>query len=169
MGHSFDRTAPLSNGAAGRAQAPAGDDHLLARPLPAPYQLAIEGMPFQLTVLDGTDAAGPTGGAGAAPRDSRLAPQTWFSVALSAATKKRYLYLVQKDAQTGVVDLLLLCDRQSLEGDPPALGLRMPPHGAWLRALVDGCVHVLASDLVLNRKSVTAWIGGRDPTARRQT
>ena len=136
------------------------DDHLLARPLPAPYQLAIEGMPFQLTVLDGTSAT---------LHDHRLAPQTWFSVAIAAATKKRYLYLVQKDAQTGVVELLLLCDRQSLEGDPPVLGLRMPPHGAWLRALVDGCVHVLASDLVLNRKSVTAWIGGCEPTTRRQT
>lgn len=148
MGHSVDRTAPPF----------AGDDHLLARPLPAPYQLAIEGMPFQLTVRDGTNAA---------PHDSRhpIAQHAWFSVALSASTRKRYLYLVQKDAGTGVVELLLLCDRSELAGDP--LGMRLPPSGAWLRAAVDGSVHVLASDLVLSRTSITAWIGGCEPPARR--
>jgi hypothetical protein len=29
--------------------------------------------------------------------------------------------------------------------------------------VVDGSVYVLASDLVLSRKSITAWIGGDEP------
>jgi hypothetical protein len=40
---------------------------------------------------------------------------------------------------------------------------RLPPSGAWLRAVVDGTVHVLTSDLVLTRKAITAWIGGHEP------
>ncbi|HEY0193508.1 MAG TPA: hypothetical protein VGC42_20465 [Kofleriaceae bacterium] len=132
------------------------DDHLLARPLPAPYQLAIEGLPFQLTVLDGD--------AGVA-RDSRLpiAAASQFTLALLASTRKRYLYLVQKATATGLVELILLCDRSELAGEPPALGLRVPPGGAWLRAAVDGRVHVMASDLVLSHRSITAWIGGCEP------
>ena len=123
--------------------------------LPPPYQLAIEDTPFQMTVLDDQ-----------APRDydcdCALVPSVWFSVTLAASTKKRYLYLVQKETSTDLVVLILLFDRASSGGD--SQGFRLPESGAWLRAVVEGTVYVLASDLVLSRKSITAWIGGHEPT-----
>src|ERR1041384_213533 len=64
--------------------------------LPPPYQLAIEDAEFQLTVLD--DGAPHGHDAGCA-----IAPPTWFSVALTAPTRKRYLYLVQKETDTGLI------------------------------------------------------------------
>ncbi|HEU4732321.1 MAG TPA: hypothetical protein VFT22_30715 [Kofleriaceae bacterium] len=122
--------------------------------LPPPYQLAIEDTPFRITVLDDP-----------VPRDhdceSALAPATWFSVTLSGSTRKRYLYLVQSETDTGLVVVILLFDRTAATSG--AGELRLPPSGAWMRAVVDGTVHVLASDLVLTRKSITAWIGGREP------
>jgi hypothetical protein len=121
--------------------------------VPPPYQLAIEDMPFAITVLEDR-----------APRehdgDAALAAATWFSVTLTASTRKRCLYLVQSETDTGFVVLILLFDRTAVTGDD---ALRIPPNGAWLRAVVDGTVRVLASDLALTRKSITAWIGGRDP------
>jgi hypothetical protein len=126
----------------------------LTEALPPPYQLAIEDTPFQMTVLDDH-----------VPRDCdcdrALLPPAWFSVTLQASTKKRYLYLVQKETDTGLVVVILLYDRSALAEDTH--GLRLPPSGAWLRAVVDGAVYVLASDLVLSRKSITAWIGGHEP------
>jgi hypothetical protein len=83
-------------------------------------------------------------------------------VALPAPPNKRYLYLVQQEADTGLIVLLLLFD-QSSAGEPRG-ALRLPPSGAWLRAVVEGTVYVLASNLVLSRKSITAWLGGSDPT-----
>lgn len=121
--------------------------------LPPTYQLAIEDVEFQMTVLD--DGAPRNHDAGCA-----VVPPTWFSVALSAPTRKRYLYLVQKETDTGLIVVIMLFDR-SAAGE--ATDLRLPSSGAWLRAVVDGTVYVLASDLVLPRKSITAWIGGREP------
>jgi hypothetical protein len=125
-----------------------------ATPLPPPYQLAIEDMPFQLTVLEDH-------GPHAYDHDCALIPPTWFSLVLTAPTAKRYLYLVQQERETDIVVLILLFDRRTspVDGD----GLQLPPSGAWLRAVVDGAVYVLASDLVLTRKAITAWIGGHEP------
>jgi hypothetical protein len=133
------------------------DRHAFARTaeLPAPYQLAIEDTPFQLTLLDDV------------PRDCdcdcAVLPATWFSVTLMAPTKKRFLYLVQKESDTGIVVLILLFDRSAIAED--TRGMRLPPSGAWMRAVVDGAVYVLASDLVLSRRSIAAWIGGNEPPA----
>jgi hypothetical protein len=125
-----------------------------AAALPAPYQFAIEDTAFHLTMLDDH-----------VPRDYEcdcaLMPSTWFSVTLSASTQKRYLYLVQHETDTDLVVLLLLFDRSV--GPCDSDGLRLPPSGAWLRAIVDGPVYVLATDLALTRKAITAWIGGREP------
>jgi hypothetical protein len=134
---------------------PATKHHLAHTPaLPAPYQLAIEDTEFRMTILEDH-----------VPRDydcdSALVPPTWFSVTLAAPTRKRYLYLVQEETDTGLIVLLLLFDRTSAADD--SQGMRLPPSGAWLRAIVEGTVYVLASDLVLSRKSITAWIGGREP------
>ena len=125
-----------------------------ATAVPPPYQLAIEDTSFQLTVLD---ELGPHDH----DCDYALVPPAWFSVTVTASTKKRYLYLVQKETTTGVVVLILLFDRAAAAGHSD--GLRIPSSGGWLRAIVNGAVYVLASDLVLNHKSITAWIGGHDP------
>jgi hypothetical protein len=90
-----------------------------------------------------------------------IIPATWFSVALAAPTGKRYLYLVQQEADTGLIVLLLLSDAGA--GGEHGNGLRLPPSSAWMRAVVEGTVYVLASDLVLSRKSITAWLGGSEP------
>jgi hypothetical protein len=128
-------------------------------PLPAPYQLAIEDIAFSLTVLDDRGMRDYAG-------HEALVPPTWFSVTLRAATDKRYLYLVQKESKTGLVVLVLLFDRhEHVAPLEHTHGMRMPTTGTWLRAVVDGTVHVLASDMMLNRKSITAWIGGHEPTS----
>jgi hypothetical protein len=122
--------------------------------LPPTYQLAIEDAEFQMTVLD-------DGVPRSHDSDCAVVPPTWFSVALGAPTRKRYLYLVQKETDTGLIVVILLFDRSAAGSE--AAGLRLPSSGAWLRAVVDGTVYVLASDLVLTRKAITAWIGGREP------
>lgn len=127
-----------------------------AAALPAPYQLAIEDTPFGLTVA-GDD------GACEHDADAPLEAGTWFSVAPRAKTKKRYLYLVQKASDTGIVALLLAFDRGALREDHDEL--RLPPGGARMRASVDGELYVLASDLVLTCRSIAAWIGGYEPPA----
>jgi hypothetical protein len=141
-------------------------------PLPPPYQLAIEDTPFQMTVLEDHVPRDYD-------RDCALIPPIWFSVTLTASTTKRYLYLVQQETDTGIAVLIMLFDRMAggtpggmAGGMPGAMpgaiggdsgGLRLPPSGAWLRAVVDGTVDVLASDLALSRKAITAWIGGHEP------
>jgi hypothetical protein len=130
----------------------------LTTSLPPSYQLAIEDTAFHMTILDDH-----------VPRDhdcdGALTPSTWFAVTLAASTKKRFLYLVQKETGTGLVVLIMLYDRAAATAVPTddTNGLRIPPSGAWMRAIVDGAVYVLASDLRLTRKSITAWIGGHEP------
>lgn len=127
--------------------------------VPAPYQLAIEDVEFHLMVLED-----------GAPRDldcdCAVVPPMWFSVALTAPTPKRFLYLVQKETDTGLIVVIMLFDRSAADGD--GNGLRLPSSSGWLRAVVDGTVYVLASDLVLRRKAITAWIGGHEPTTPSQ-
>jgi hypothetical protein len=122
--------------------------------LPPPYQLAIEDIEFRLTVLDDRAARGHDA-------DCAIVPPMWFSVALTAPVQKRYLYLVQKETDTGLIVVIMLFDRSDGRGGSD--GLQLPASGAWLRAVVDGTVYVLASDLVLSRKRITAWIGGHEP------
>ncbi|MBC7976111.1 MAG: hypothetical protein H7138_14150 [Myxococcales bacterium] len=125
-----------------------------ATSLPAPYQLAIEAVAFELTVLDDRGARTSDG-------DRELFPATWFSVTLTAPIEKRYLYLVQQETGTGLLVLILMFDRTAAPEE--RCDLRLPPSGAWLRAVVDGPVYVITSDLVLSRKSITAWLGSDEP------
>lgn len=122
--------------------------------VPPPYQLAIEDAEFHMTVLEDCG-----------PRDHdfdcAVVPPTWFAVTLTAAIQKRFLYLVQKETDTSLIVVIMLFDRSATDHDGD--GLRLPASGAWLRAVVDGTVYVLASDLVLSRKAITAWIGGLEP------
>ncbi|MEO7731325.1 MAG: hypothetical protein ABIY55_10155 [Kofleriaceae bacterium] len=111
-------------------------------------------MPFELTVLDDR-------GARSYDADRDVPPATWFSVTLTAPIQKRYLYLVQQASDTGLLVLILLFDRAAAR--EPTSDLRLPPSGAWLRAMVDGAFSVITSDLVLSRKSITAWLGSDEP------
>jgi hypothetical protein len=90
-----------------------------ARALPKPYQLAIEDVPFQMTVLDNHVSR---------DRDctAEVRPPTWFSVTLTAPIEKRYLYLVQKETDTGRIVLIMLFDRTGATDEP----IRLPPSGA---------------------------------------
>jgi hypothetical protein len=123
--------------------------------LPPPYQFAIEDAAFQMKILDDR-------GARDYDCECALLPPVWFSVTLTVPTRKRFLYLVQQETATGLVVLLMLYERDT-GADAERHDLRLPPSGAWLRAVVDGTVHVLTSDLVLSRKAITAWIGGHEP------
>src|SRR6185369_16307248 len=71
----------------------------LTAALPPPYQLAIEDTPFRMTVLDDHVQRDYD-------CDCALLPPVWFSVTLTASTKKRFLYLVQKETDTGLVVLI---------------------------------------------------------------
>jgi hypothetical protein len=124
-----------------------------AAAVPPPYQLAIEEPAFHMTVLEDHLARDYDS-------DCAIVPPTWFSVTVTSPVQKRYLYLVQKETDTGLIVVILLFDRSAASGDG---ALRLPPSGAWLRAVVDGTVYVLASDLALTRKAITAWIGGHEP------
>lgn len=136
-------------------RAPASKHYLShSAALPPPYQLAIEDAEFRMTVLEDGEPHDRE-------CDSTIVPPCWFSVALSAPPSKRYLYLVQQEANTGLIVLLLLFDR-SAAGEH-STGLRLPSSGAWMRAVVEGAVHLMASDLVLSHRSITAWLGGSEP------
>jgi len=125
--------------------------------LPPPYQFAIEDAAFQMKILDDR-------GARDYDCDCALLPPIWFSVTLTEPTRKRFLYLVQQETATGLVVVIMLYDRGAVsDGTDEGRDLRLPPSGAWLRAVVDGTVHVLTSDLSLSRKAITAWIGGHEP------
>lgn len=124
--------------------------------LSPPYQRAIEDAEFHMTVLE--DHVPHTYAS-----DCTLVPPTWFSVTLTAPTPKRYLYLVQKETDTGMIVVIMMFDRSAASGEGG--DLRLPQSGAWLRAVVDGTVYVLASDLELTRKAITAWFGGHEPPA----
>src|SRR5262245_42542006 len=104
---------------------PATRLHVTHTALPAPYQLAIEEAEFRMTILEDN-----------VPRDydcdSALVPPTWFSVTLVAPTQKRFLYLVQKETDTGLIVLLLLFDRSAAPDDG---NLRLPSSASWLRAI----------------------------------
>src|SRR5215813_11987003 len=82
--------------------------------LPPSYQLAIEDAEFQMTVLE--DGAPRSCDPGCA-----VVPPTWFSVALTAPTRKRYLYLVQKETDTSLIVVILLFDRGAAGGDGDGL------------------------------------------------
>lgn len=130
---------------------------LVHAPAPAaPYQLAIEDAAFHMTVLE--DHVPHTYAS-----DCAVVPPTWFSVTLTAPTPRRYLHLVQKETDTGMIVVIMMFDRGAAGGD--GSGQRLPQSGAWLRAVVDGTVYVLASDRVLTRKAITAWSGGHEPPA----
>jgi len=124
--------------------------------VPAPYQLAIEDTAFATAVLERH-----------VPRDfdcdQPLIAPAWFAVTVTGSTQKRFLYLVQHESDTGLIVILLLFDRTGHPGDTS--GLRLPASGGWLRAVVDGTLSVLASDLVLSHKAITAWAGAREPPA----
>ena len=83
-----------------------------------------------------------------------IAPPTLFALQLTAVTTRRYLHLIQKDASDQIV-LLAVIDGSG--------ATRMPPNPAWQRAVVDGTLHLLMSDLLLSRGDIVSVIGGHEP------
>jgi hypothetical protein len=120
--------------------------------------LVIDAVPVQLIVLD---ASGPL--AYDNPDDLQLGPPTLFAVAPVAPVARRYLYLLQQetDPESGFIVLLSIVDTSEVAGT------RVPPVGAWQRAIVRGTVHLLASDLELTREQIAAFIGGHEPPPQR--
>lgn len=81
-----------------------------------------------------------------------VGPPTWFALAPLEPTTRRYLYVLQKDESTGLIVLL-----QMMDG---AGAVRVPPANGWLRAVVEGTLHLIGSELLLNREDFVALIGG---------
>ena len=125
-----------------------------ASALEVPAKLDIEAVSAQLIVLD---ANGPR--TYDHPDELQVGPPTLFAVAPVVPTDKRYLYLLQKETkpETGYIVLLLVVDTR--EG----AGTRVPPAGAWQRAIIKGTVHLIASNLELTRDQIVAFMGGHEP------
>lgn len=123
-----------------------------ASAVPPPYQLAIEELGFVVTQFDPQAARDPVAG-------HTVSPPAWFAVELTSTTRKRYLYVVQHEAATGMIVVLLLVDRSPGGAEP----VRLPAAAGWLRAVVAGPVYVLASDLMLSQRAITAWAGASAP------
>lgn len=120
----------------------------------APGALPIESVPVQLIALE------PTGAQAYDNTDElQIGPPTLFAVAPLTAVARRYLYLLQQETEpdTGLVVLLSIVDTRD------AAATRVPPAGAWQRAIVPGTVHLLASDLELTREQIVAFMGGHEP------
>ncbi|MBK8255926.1 MAG: hypothetical protein IPK82_25075 [Polyangiaceae bacterium] len=120
---------------------------------------AITAPPFQLTVLEKN---GPRvlGGAG----DSfAVAPPTLFAATLLSPPEKRYLHLVQKTTHSPIADELGLIVFLAVNDCDESTTLRFPSAGTYLRAMVKGSVHVLASDKILTREQIIAHVGGHEP------
>lgn len=122
-------------------------------PAPLPPD-AIERVLVRLTVL------GPDGPQSFENGDDiSIKPPTLFAVEPRTPMTRRYSYLLQQETapNAGAVVLLLVFDAQS------ALPTRLPPAGAWQRAVVRGKVRLLASELQLTRAQIVSFIGGHEP------
>lgn len=108
----------------------------------------IVAIPFDLRILDGLDEA---------TFDGPVRPPTYFAVQLQGPLAKRFVHVIQKD-ERGWVVMMLLGDRESL-----GKVKRVPCDGAWLRAIVDGPVHVLGADIPLLRDEIAKYLGGHEP------
>jgi hypothetical protein len=106
------------------------------------FQLQVRGAGGTTTYADGAD-------------EIVVGPPTWFALVLAAATTRRYLHLVQREATSGQVVLLAMIDGSG--------ATRIPPAPGWQRAIVEGTVHAIASDLLLTRADIVALSGGHQP------
>ncbi len=84
-----------------------------------------------------------------------VAPPAWFALELLGPTTRRYLHLIQKEAATGLIVLMHLVDG--------AGATRVPAGNGWQRAVVEGSLHLIASDLLLSRPDIVELIGGHEP------
>ena len=84
-----------------------------------------------------------------------VGPPTWFALETVNPTARRYLHLIHKEASSGQIVLVHLTDG--------AGATRVPPANGWLRALVEGSLHLISSDLQLSRPDIVELIGGHEP------
>lgn len=117
---------------------------------------AIQVVPFNMKILD----SGVERSFDKRADEILIMPPTWFAVVLSAPVEKRYLHLIQMEAESRNVVIFLLADRTALGAGG---AVRLPQQGAWLRAITEGTIHVLAADVGLSRKQLIQAIGGRLP------
>jgi hypothetical protein len=128
------------------------------KPAPAPKagkatKAKIRAVAFHLEAFDGDNVV-PYDGPG---DEHTVEPPTWFAVVPETPPAERYVYVLQRELPSRRVVLDMLADT----GEQPAT--RIPPRGAWTRAIVDGTVHVLASDQALTRDDLSKYIGGHEP------
>jgi hypothetical protein len=117
---------------------------------------AIEAAPFSLKIIDG----GVERSFEKRADEITIMPPTWFAVALTAPVEKRYLHLIQMEKDSRKLVIFLLADRTALgAGD----AVRLPAQGAWLRAIVEGTIHVLVADVGLSRAQIVKALGGHQP------
>jgi hypothetical protein len=125
------------------------------KPTSAPVPLAIEAVPFALSLLgaDGPHRIDDQADA------YKVKPPTLFAVVPIAPVTKRYLYLIQEQTEPKTRFLVLMLVFDTRDAAPA----RVPPTGAWQRAIVSGPVSLLASDLQLSRKDLVVFRGGHEP------
>jgi hypothetical protein len=116
--------------------------------------VVIESVPARLVVLRGHGVQQYD-----RPKEIQIGPPTLFALVPIAPVARRYLYLIQQqtDPRTALIVLMVVGDTR--EGG----GARVPPQGAWQRAVVKGTVHLLASDQQLTLKQIVAYRQGHEP------
>ena len=88
-------------------------------------------------------------------RDIEVSPPTWFALVPVRPTRRRYVYVLQKEVGTDRIVVIHLIDGSG--------AVRVPPANGWLRAVVVGMLHLVESDLFLSRCDFVAVIGGHEP------
>ena len=142
------KPAPAKPAAAAK---PSAKPAAVASPSVAEIIAASEAIAYALVVRASTGATTYTD----ATDEIVVGPPTWFALTPVAPTTRRYLYLIQKEDASGHIVLLHLVDG--------AGATRVPAASGWQRAIVDGTLHLLASNLLLTRADLVALIGGHEP------
>ena len=142
---------PAAAPTAAKSPAPTKAKAADAKPSVAALIAGSEAVAYRLLVLG---ADGPQTYADGAD-EIVVAPPTLFAVAPDAPSPRRYHFLLQKEDASGWVVLLHVVD-----GAAPT---RVPAAPGWQRAIVNGTVHVIASDFPLSREDIVALIGGHEP------
>jgi hypothetical protein len=121
-----------------------------AGPKTPPHIVAI---PFQLSYLDGHHVE-KMGDADVAYKQT-----TWFAVTITAPIGRRYLHVVQVEEGNAFVFYMIADRDAAAEGAT----LRLPLVGSFVRALVEGTVHVFGADKLLSRNDIERHIRGHEP------
>lgn len=145
------KPAPAKPAAAKPAAKPSAKSAAVASPSVAEIIAASEAIAYALIVRASTGSTTYTD----ATDEIVVGPPTLFALAPVAPPTRRFLYLIQKEAASGHIVLVHVVDGAGATRVPAATG--------WQRAIVEGTLHLLASDLLLTRADLVALIGGHEP------